>query len=163
MNFIKLYILRYKMGRAYTADNFGKTVDYARAYLSEKEDDVPSMWLLADCYLKMGKNDKAEEILIRLLSISPDHLESLKMLSRIYYDKEAYSEAYSCAKKVLDVIESKTSVDKMLEDLSSSKKFSWLAKNVQESLEDDKQNKDEWTRWALVFQKWYEKKEFKTH
>lgn len=151
------------MGRAYIASNYGKAMDYARTYLSEKEDDVPTMWLLADCYLKTGKDDKAEEILIRLLSISPDHLESLKMLSRIYYDKEAYSEAYSCATKVLDVINSKTSVDKMLEDLSSSKKYSWLVKNVQESLKDNKQNKDEWTSWALAFQKWYEKKEFKTH
>lgn len=155
MGIIGRLFLRSKMGRAYVSNDCKKAVNYALEYLDEKKSDEGALWLLVECYFRMGANDKAERYAVRLLSDRPDHLDTLKILSRIYYKKEEYASAYSCVSQALDGIELKSNTDQLLDDLSSTKLFSGLARNVRLALSIDSQEKN-WTSWALSFRRWYE-------
>jgi tetratricopeptide (TPR) repeat protein len=79
----------FQLGRISEArDAFGKA-------LSERSDDIESLWAQAECYSELNRPDKAEELLRKALELTPGRRELIYNLANSVYDQERLHEAVS--------------------------------------------------------------------
>lgn len=162
INYFKKIFYKFKTARAYVAGNLTGATQYAKKCLAITDDDVFSLWMLAECMYSDKKYDKAMHYASKVVSIDKENEEAIKLLAILYFDCGDYVSTYEYVyravmlhKRIDEDI--RTQFDKLVNKTVTLKPIPDKLKVIHKSIINDIDEAKDWMEWASQFKEWYEK------
>ena len=104
----------------------------------EIDNTSPELLLeIADVYYLMGEEEHALNYLELILDKNPAHIGSLKLLEKIFINKNAYAEAEQTAKNIYCISNNPKDLAEILALLNKQKKYSEVIENISDTMSPD--------------------------
>lgn len=155
------WFLKAKMMRAYASGDLFGAIEYAKKCLNKNDKDTGALWTMAECYRLQGNDETAIAYGKKSYAVDAKHLDTLQLLSEVYFDREDYKHAYEYACRAISAAEEINTalqpyIDNVKQSLSSSRIMSVPTRSIRGAIDEEQKTTQEWIAWALRFKAWYE-------
>lgn len=79
-----------------------KVLDRLTSYIEKSPEDMLALYYLADAYFELGEYDKAEQAVLRAISLNPEFHMAHVLAAAVYREKENYDKALEYCKRMLE-------------------------------------------------------------
>ena len=154
------WLSKIKMMKAYVAGDLSSAIMHAKKCLDKNDKDTAALWTIADCLRLQGSNAEAIDYALRSYEADERHLDTLQLLTELYFEIEDYKQAYNYAYRAVSVAEEldlalHPYIEKM-KQYFSSRVLQRPTQAFRRTIEGYEKETQDWIKWALQLMAWYE-------